>query len=51
MNNFLDSSVLVTGGNGAVGSNLVRKLLYLGSKVTVLDDYSQSKKENLTQAF
>lgn len=49
MNNFKGSFVLVTGGNGAVGSNLVRKLLELDAKVTVLDDYSQSKKENLTQ--
>lgn len=42
-----NSSVLVTGGNGAVGANLVEKLLNLGTKVTVLDDFSQSKKGNL----
>ena len=47
MIDFQDCSVLVTGGNGAVGSNLVRKLLDLETEVTVLDDYSQSKKENL----
>ena len=45
--NFSDVSVLVTGGNGAVGCNLVRKLLRLGAKVTVLDDFSQSKLGNL----
>jgi len=38
---------LVTGGNGAVGCNLVMKLLKSGTKVTVLDDFSQSSKGNL----
>ena len=49
MNDFGDCSVLVTGGNGAVGSNLVRKLLNLQAKVTILDDYSQSKNDNLPE--
>lgn len=49
MNDFRDCSVLVTGGNGAVGSNLVRKLLDLKAKVTILDDYSQSKTSNLSK--
>ena len=49
MNDFADSSVLVTGGNGAVGCNLVRKLLDLKANVTVLDDLSQSKRGNLPQ--
>jgi len=44
---LLKKSVLVTGGNGAVGCNLVMKLLDLGTKVTVLDDFSQSRKGNL----
>ena len=48
MNNFSGSQALVTGGNGAVGSNLVRKLLDLGARVTILDDFSQSKKGNLS---
>ena len=39
--------VLVTGGNGAIGCNLVLELLKLNAKVTVLDDFSQSKKGNL----
>lgn len=47
--NFKDISVLVTGGNGAVGCNLVRKLLDLNAKVTVLDDFSQSQSGNLTK--
>lgn len=40
-------SILVTGGNGAIGSNLVKKLLEFNTKITVLDDFSQSKKNNL----
>ncbi len=47
MKNFKNSSVLVTGGNGAVGINLVNRLLDFGAKVIVLDDFSQSKKTNL----
>lgn len=47
MKNFGDNSILVTGGNGAVGCNLVRRLLDLDAKVTVLDDFSQSKRGNL----
>ena len=47
MKNFIDSQVLVTGGNGAVGTNLVNRLLTLGAKVTVLDDFSQSKQGNV----
>ncbi len=47
MKDFSDQSVLVTGGNGAVGSNLVKKLLDLNAKVVVLDDFSQSKSGNL----
>ncbi|MGY5146765.1 MAG: NAD-dependent epimerase/dehydratase family protein [Candidatus Nitrosopumilus sp. bin_7KS] len=47
MRNFKNSSILVTGGTGAVGTNLVNKLLDFGAKVIVLDDFSQSKKINL----
>ena len=47
MKNFSDLSVLVTGGNGAVGCNLVNKLLKLNAKVVVLDDFSQSGPRNL----
>ena len=34
--------VLVTGGAGAIGSNLCRKLADLGSKVIILDDLSSA---------
>lgn len=40
-------NALVTGGNGAVGCNLVKRLLEQDAKVTVLDDFSQSVAGNL----
>ncbi len=41
--------VLVTGGAGAVGSNLVRKLLELGAFVIVIDNLSSGYKWLLPQ--
>lgn len=40
-------TVLVTGGAGFIGSNLVRCLLGSGQSVRVLDDLSSGRKENL----
>jgi nucleoside-diphosphate-sugar epimerase len=38
---------LVTGGAGFIGSNIVRRLVVMGEKVRVLDNFSTGKKENL----
>ena len=43
--------VLVTGGASFIGSHLVDKLVTLGSNVTVIDDLSSGKKENLSQSW
>ena len=42
-----DRRVLVTGGAGFVGSNLVRRLLREEARVTVLDDLFTGSRENL----
>jgi len=43
-----DKRVLVTGGAGFIGSNLVESLLLSGNYVICLDNFSTGKKENLT---
>jgi UDP-N-acetylglucosamine/UDP-N-acetylgalactosamine 4-epimerase len=42
-----DSKVLVTGGAGFIGSNLVESFLLSGNSVVCLDNFSTGKRENL----
>ncbi|HET9328153.1 MAG TPA: NAD-dependent epimerase/dehydratase family protein [Candidatus Eisenbacteria bacterium] len=45
-----DRRVLVTGGAGFVGSNLVRRLIREEARVTVLDDLFTGRRENLPES-
>lgn len=42
-------SYLLTGGAGFIGSNLARFVLSKGNQVTILDNFSTGKRENLAQ--
>jgi len=44
MENIKKSKVVVTGGAGVIGTNLVKRLLKEGYAVTVLDNYAAGKK-------
>ncbi|NQT25571.1 NAD-dependent epimerase/dehydratase family protein [candidate division KSB1 bacterium] len=45
---FKEKKILVTGGAGFVGSNLVDRLVEEGAEVIVLDDLFTGRKENIT---
>ena len=44
---YKDKTVLITGGAGAIGSNLTRALVDLGAKVIILDDLSSGQLWNV----
>lgn len=46
-NFYKDKQVLVTGGAGFIGSHLVEKLVELGARVTVFDNFSTGSLNNL----
>jgi len=51
-NNFWDERrIIVTGGASFIGSHLVDKLVSLGGKITVVDDLSTGKMENLSESL
>ena len=43
----MPKQILVTGGAGFIGSHLVERLLANGSSVTILDDFSTGRRENI----
>lgn len=44
-------NILVTGGAGFIGSHIVDSLVNIGANVTVLDNFSTGKKENLSHSI
>jgi nucleoside-diphosphate-sugar epimerase len=51
MKNKQKQTILVTGGAGFIGSNLVKKLVRDGYKVKVIDNLSTGKKQNLKEVM
>jgi nucleoside-diphosphate-sugar epimerase len=47
---WIDKNILVTGGASFIGSHLVDKLVLLGANVTVVDDLSSGRLENLEES-
>ncbi len=51
MNQLSNQKILVTGGAGFIGSNLVDKFLSQNNSVVCLDNFATGKRENLTGAL
>ena len=51
LSQWIDKNVLVTGGASFIGSHLVDRLVELHSNVTVVDDLSSGRLENLDQSI
>ena len=47
LNAYTNRTILVTGGAGAIGSNLCRRLAELGAQVIILDDLSSAERWNV----
>lgn len=47
MDFWAGKKILITGGAGFIGSNLVRKLISLGGEVSVADNFSRGRRENI----
>ena len=47
LNAYTNKTILVTGGAGAIGSNLCRRLAELGAQVIILDDLSSAERWNV----
>jgi nucleoside-diphosphate-sugar epimerase len=47
---WADKNVIVTGGASFIGSHLVDKLVYVGANVTVVDNFSSGRIENLDKS-
>ena len=47
LEHYQNKRVLVTGGAGAIGSNLTRRLAELGAQVVILDDLSSGVRWNI----
>jgi len=47
LNRYANKTILVTGGAGAIGSNLCRRLAELGAQVIILDDLSSAERWNV----
>lgn len=44
-----NKNILITGGAGFIGSNLVERFLLQGNKITVLDNFATGKRSNLEE--